>query len=138
MKRIFSSAAVALVILLLCGLTPPSTHAQSTASMNVESAVVCKSVVDREAMESGSSFPASVEKLYCFSKIIGIQNPTEIVHVWYHGEMERARMSLAVHPPAWRTYSLKNIHANELGAWRIEILDLSGNILKTIHFEITP
>ena len=138
MERIFSLSAVSMAIITLCGLIPVSTHAQSAGSMTVESVAVCKNVVHREAIEAGSSFPASVGKLYCFSKIAGIQNPAEIVHVWYHGDAERARVFLAVHPPAWRTYSSKTIQTNELGAWRIEILDGSGNILKTVQFEITP
>jgi hypothetical protein len=138
MKRIFSLSTVSMAIISLCGFIPVSIHAQSAGSVTVVSAAVCKSVVDREAFEAGSSFPASVGKLYCFSKIADVQNPAEIVHVWYHGDAERARISLAVQPPAWRTYSSKTIRATELGGWRIEILDGSGNILKTVRFEITP
>jgi hypothetical protein len=138
MKRIFLLSAVSMAIICLCGLVSVSSHAQSAGSMMVDSAAVCRGVLDRQAIDAGSSFPASVGKLYCFCKIAGIQNPTEIVHVWFHGDTERARISLAVQPPAWRTYSSKTIHSTALGAWRIEILDGSGNILKTVRFEITP
>jgi hypothetical protein len=138
MKRFFLFSAFSMAAISFCGLIPVSIHAQSTGSMTVDSATVCKGVLDRQAIEAGSSFPASVGKLYCFSKITGIQNPTEIVHVWFHGDTERARISLAVQPPAWRTYSVKTIHSTALGAWRIEILDGSGNVLTTVRFEITP
>jgi len=71
------------------------------------------------------------------SNIAGIQNPTKIVHAWYYGETQRARVTLGVNPPKWRTYSSKIIQAHEIGAWRVEILDASGNLMETVRFEIT-
>jgi hypothetical protein len=106
-------------------------------ALSVESASVCTGVADREPVDAGTSFSVSLGKLYCFSKIADIQAATEIVHVWYYGETERARVSLGVNPPAWRTYSSKVIQAHEVGSWRVEILDSSGNLLETIKFETT-
>ena len=63
--------------------------------------------------------------------------PTEVVHVWSYGDVERARVSLAVKAAAWRTYSSKVIQSHEIGPWRVDVLDTSGNLLETINFEIT-
>jgi hypothetical protein len=59
------------------------------------------------------------------------------VHVWSYGDVERARVSLAVNSNTWRTYSSKAIQAHEIGSWRVDVLDTSGNLLETVNFEIT-
>ncbi len=137
MKRFVFSSGAWLTILSLCLFIPFSSHAQQAGALIVESASICTGVANREAVDAGTSFSVSVGKLYCFSKIANIQEPTEIVHVWYYGETERARLSLGVNPPAWRTYSSKIIQAHEVGSWRVEILDASGHLLETAKFELT-
>lgn len=138
MKRFFFSSGVCMAIISLCLLIPFSSHAQQAGALSVESASICTGVANREAVDAGTSFAVSIGRLYCFSKIAGIQESTDIVHVWYYGETERARISLGVNPPAWRTLSSKIIQAHEIGAWRVEILDASGNLLETLKFETTP
>ena len=137
MKRFCFSSYVWLAIISLCLLIPFTSHAQQAGALNVESASICTGVANREAVDAGTSFAVSVGRLYCFSKLADIQESTDIVHVWYYGETERARISLGVNPPAWRTYSSKIIQAHEIGAWRVEILDASGNLLETLKFETT-
>ena len=137
MKRFFLSSGGCIAIVALCLLIPFASHAQQAAALSVEGASICTGVADREAVDAGTSFAVTVGRLYCFSKIAGIQESTEIVHVWYYGETERARVSLGVNPPAWRTHSSKIIQAHEIGSWRVEILDASGNLLETLKFETT-
>ena len=100
-------------------------------------AYLAPQAADRQPVEPGKSFSASVGKLYCYSRITEIKESTEIVHVWYYGDSERARITLGVNPPSWRTYSSKAIQAHEVGSWRVEILDASGNLLETLKFETT-
>ncbi len=137
MKRFFFTSGLCSAIISLCLLIPFSSHAQQAGALSVESASICTGVANREAVDAGTSFAVSVGRLYCFSKFADIQESTDIVHVWYYGETERARISLGVNPPAWRTYSSKIIQAHEIGAWRVEILDASGNLLETLKFETT-
>lgn len=137
MNRFILKFAVCAAIMSLSLIAPFSSQAQQDGTLKVDSALICKGVANREAVDAGTSFAASVGRLYCFNNIVDIQNSTEIVHVWYFGETQRARVSLAVNPPAWRTYSSKIIQAHEIGAWRVEILDGSGNLMETVHFEIT-
>ena len=137
MKRFLFSSGVCMAIITLCLLIPFSSSARQAGALNVESASICTGVANREAVDAGTRFAVSVGRLYCFSKLADIQERTEIVHVWYFGETERTRISLAVNPPAWRTYSSKIIQAHEVGAWRVKILDASGNLLETLKFETT-
>ena len=131
----FSGAIAALVFLCLL---IPAVEAQVTGTIEVAAAAICKNVVEREAIDVGNRFPNSVSRLYCFTKIIGATQPTEVVHVWRYGNEERARVSLAVKAATWRTYSSKAIQDHEMGLWQVQILDAAGNLLETIDFEITP
>lgn len=136
MKAMFSFTGAIVVIISMC-LLIPAVEAQVSDTLEVVAAAICKDVVDREAVDVGSSFSTSVPRLYCFTKIVGASQPTEVVHVWSYGDVERARISLAVNAATWRTYSSKAIQAHEIGTWRVDVLDSAGNLLETINFEIT-
>ena len=138
MKRIIFLSGVCFVVVSLCFWVPASIQAQQAGDVTAAAAVICKNVVDRQPVEPGRSFAFSVGKLYCYTKIENIRNATDIVHVWYYGDTQRARVTLNINPPSWRTYSSKIIQAHETGAWRVEILDTTGNLLETVRFEITP
>ena len=116
----------------------PAMQAQKPPELVVSVAAICKDVVDHEPVDSGNSFTADVGKLYCFTKITGAQSPTQVTHVWLFDGTERARVDLAVNAISWRTFSSKIIQEHELGAWRVDILDAAGNVLKTLDFEVTP
>ena len=116
----------------------PAMQAQETAELVVSVAAICKDVIDHEPVDSGTSFPATVGKLYCFTKITGAQSPTQVTHVWLFDGTERARVDLAVGAASWRTFSSKIIQEHELGAWRVDVLDPEGNVLKTLEFAVTP
>jgi hypothetical protein len=137
MKSMFSFPKVVVVLISMC-LLIPAVEAQVAGKIEVAAAAICKDVVDREAVDVGTRFPNSVPRLYCFTKIVGASQPTEVVHVWSYGDVERARISLAVKSSTWRTYSSKAIQAHEIGTWRVDVLDTAGNLLETINFEITP
>jgi len=134
MKKMVTLPVVLIVCVSLCALFPVSVLAEN---MEVSTSAVCQNVVNREVVSEASSFSASVGKLYCFSKIANIQSHTEVIHAWYFGDTQRARVTLNVNPPAWRTYSSKVIQPHEIGNWRVEILDPSGNLLETVRFEVT-
>ena len=136
MKLMFSFSKVVVVLISVC-LFIPTVEAQMQDKIEVADAAICKDVVDREAVDVGTRFPNSVQRLYCYTKIVGADQPTEIVHVWNHGDVERARITLSVKSSNWRTFSSKVIQAHEIGAWHVDVLDTAGNLLKTIDFEVT-
>ena len=153
-KHVFVFAMVAAMVMLLSGQlaaqtqgsapaqeTAPSqetTTVQEPSNLQVEVGAICKNVMDRAPVEAGSSFPASVGKLFCFTKITGALDPTHVTHVWSFDGSERARVELEVNSASWRTYSSKNIESHEVGAWRVEVVDSAGNVLQTLNFEVTP
>jgi hypothetical protein len=116
----------------------PAMQAQKASELEVSVAAICKDVVDHEPVGSGNSFTVNVGKLYCFTKITGAESPTHVTHVWLYDGTERARVELPVNSASWRTFSSKIIQEHELGAWRVDVLDAEGNVLKTLDFEVTP
>lgn len=114
----------------------PASEVQQDAQLEVSVAAICRDVLDREPDGYGTSFPVSVGKLYCFTKVTGAQSPTQITHVWFFDGNERARVDLVVKSSSWRTYSSKIIQPHEIGKWRVDVEDFAGNVLKTLEFEV--
>jgi hypothetical protein len=153
-KQVLVFAMVAAVLMLLSGQVAAQTQAsapaqettpaqeattvQEPSNLQVEVATISKDVIDRAPVEAGSSFPASVGKLFCFTKITGALPPTHVTHVWSFDGTERARVELEVNSASWRTYSSKIIENHEAGAWRVEVVDSAGNVLQTLNFAVTP
>jgi len=136
MKQMVTFPRTAVFLFLFCLIcTPQAGFAQAPDVLDVE-AVVCRDVVDRKPVGPETSFPSSVEKLYCFSKIIGAKTPTTVFHVWYYGNTEMFRISLPVNSASWRTFSMKSIRPHETGSWHVEILDSLENKLEVINFQI--
>ena len=136
MKKMVSFCGVIACLVSLC-LLIPAAGAQEGNKVQIVAAAICKDVVEREAVDVGTQFSGSVSRLYCFTKAVSTEIPAEIIHVWSFGDVERARVNLAVKANTWRTYSSKAIQSHEIGPWRVDVLDTSGNLLETINFEIT-
>ena len=137
MRKKISIKHLGIVALILAALILTiATTASAADSPQVETAVISSDVVDREPVNVGTRFQSAVGRLFCYTKIVGAEDPTEIAHVWYYGDVERARVSLSVKASTWRTYSSKLIQSHEIGNWRVEVLDSAGNVMETLQFEI--
>ena len=137
MKKLYYFLLV-LAILITIPLSQVVTgQAQETASLKVAVAAISTDVVDREPVGAGNVFEASLGKVYCFTTIIGAHSPTKITHVWYFGDIERARVNLSIKARSWRTYSSKVIQRHEIGDWHVDVLGPEGELLKTLQFKIT-
>ena len=137
MKKFSLQMTAVLVLITIFWCLPSAPNAQEADSLEVAVAAVCRDVIDREPVDAGISFPASVGTLYCFTKITGAQSPTQITHAWYYGADELARVDLDVKSDSWRTWSSKIIRGYEVGSWRVDVLDPAGTVLKSLQFEIT-
>lgn len=130
----FSSAVMAVMVILSSG-SVNQTHAQE---LTVEQTVICKNVVNRAPVDAGNSFATSIDKIFCFTKIVGANHPTEITHVWYFDGTERDRVTLAVGGSPWRTYSSKRLRPSDVGSWHVDVLDAGGNMLDRVAFNVVP
>ncbi|MFQ5586751.1 MAG: DUF2914 domain-containing protein [Thermodesulfobacteriota bacterium] len=102
---------------------------------SVEAAVVGTGVESLTPIGAAESFPSSVERVYCYSKILDGEGTT-ITHRWYYGENVVAEVPLAIGSPRFRTYSYKTILPHYAGNWKVEIVSEEGEILETLAFTI--
>jgi len=137
MKKLFSTITVVAFLTVFMSLSV-RLSAQQITTLEVRVSAICENVHDLEPEGVGVSFDPSVGKLYCFTKVIGALTPTQIAHVWYFNDTERARINLSVNSPSWRTCSSKIIQSHEIGSWRVDVLNSDGNILKMIQFIVKP
>lgn len=108
------------------------------AGLGVDTMAVCTAVEDRSPVGAATEFENTVGALYCFTKITGASDSTSVVHVWYYGDKEIARVNMAVNSAEWRTWSSKRILAEWTGAWRIDVESSDGTVLKSAGFTVKP
>ncbi len=128
MSRIFMTA---LLVLFAFG----SAGAQS---ISIQEMVFCRSIEEREPVDSDSLFTDTVGQVYCFTKVTGATDTTTIYHVWYHEDEEMARVELTVRSSPWRTWSSKQILKEWDGIWRVDILLPEGRLLRSKEFLVKP
>lgn len=111
----------------------------SPTGLHVVRAYVCKGIEESEPTEAGRSFIAAADgvwRLCCFSEIGGVAGSDTIVHVWYWGDREMARVELPVKAPRWRTWSNKRIMDEWRGEWHVDITDRQGTVLHRLEFSV--
>jgi hypothetical protein len=110
--------------------------AQEAPGLKIARLVLGTGVENREPVGVSETFPASIEKVYCFLEATDISQDTEVSFVWYHGEKEMGKTTLPLKMGSrWRTYASKNL--GELkGEWKVEIRDAAGNVLKDVQFKV--
>ena len=136
MKRFSSWFMIMIALFILCTVFTVEAQSQDMESVQVVEGTICTDVADRNCINSSTRFTAPVDKLFCFTKIVGAQNNTYVTHVWYFGETERARVGLDVRSGSWRTYSSKIIQPHEIGDWHVDVLGEDGQLLMVIPFEV--
>ncbi len=104
--------------------------------VEVRTGVMTTAIEQRAPIDEVEVFPAADGQLSCFTQITGVSEPTEIVHLWYKGEELMSRVVLPVKSTNWRTWSTKSFLPDWQGAWRVEIRDAAGTLLKTLQFEL--
>ena len=104
--------------------------------VTVESIEFGTDVQDRQIVGANTSFDTDVERVYCFTRITGVQENATIAHIWYHNDEERARVDLPVRSADWRTWSSKTILPSWTGKWSVDVVGPNGEVLATESFTI--
>lgn len=136
MKRSHAFAFLVPCFVLALVLVGDAANCQEIIPITVKNAAICLDVVDRACVDPNDVFPAQVGRLYCFTRVFGAQEDIEITHVWYFGDIERARVTLHIHSVNFRTWSSKIIQPHEIGNWHVDVLGPGDKLLKTVPFEI--
>jgi hypothetical protein len=116
--------------LLLCCLP------MTALAMEVREAVITTQVIDRAPVDAVQTYPSSVERLFCFTRVTGAVADTSITHVWYLRGVKMSRIELPVRSGDWRAWSQKTILPGSAGDWKVDVLGPEGNLLKSISFTL--
>ena len=138
MKRIFSQTGFLFFVVTVLFVIPLIAQAKDNSPLTVFRSSICYNIVEHEPLDIGTTFTNDVNKVYCFSEIMGAKTKTHITHVWYYMGAERARKQLRVDDTRWRTFSSKLIQSYETGSWEVKIIDADEKLLKILKFNITP
>jgi len=111
--------------------------AQDTQQLKVENMEICSAVEDRQPTGADTTFSATLEELYCFTKLVGAEGETSVSHVWYMGDEEKAKVDLSVKSENWRTWSSKKIIPEWAGSWRVDVVSADGEILASKEFTVS-
>jgi hypothetical protein len=105
-------------------------------SLSVQEMLVVTDIEKLKPIGVAESFPATVGKLFCFTKITGARTGTLVRHLWFYGDRLMSMVSLPVKQTSWRTYSLQSIQPRWTGAWRVDVTAEDGTLLKSVSFTI--
>lgn len=122
-----------MVLLVVCCAAAFSVQA---AEFEVVDATMTTAIENRMPVDSIEVYPADYGKLYCFTRIVGATEPTQITHVWFYEEQEMARVALSVQSADWRTFSSKRFLPQWDGQWSVMIEDSQGMVLKEVFFQL--
>jgi len=106
------------------------------SSIRIEDPAICQGVVNRTPVEQGDVFPGDVKKLFCFTRVVGAKEDTEVIHEWYYKGRIISRVFLPVKSVSWRTHSSKTILPEYTGEWKVEVMSKDGELLKQIYFAV--
>ncbi len=123
-------------IFTLAIATAVAAQEQMAAQLDVAESAISTQVADRQPVDNVTSVPADVGRVYCWTRVVGAQAEVEVVHVWYHNDMEMARVPLRVGSDNWRTWSSKNIEPSWTGQWRVDVEAADGTVIESISFTV--
>ena len=132
-RRLFFVLLSILVLSVICFAQENPAEDQKLIAEEIK---ICTAIEDREPVGVDTIFADSLEKLYCFTKIVGATDTTSIYHVWYFGDEEKAKVNLPIKSSSWRTWSSKIIAKDWMGKWHVEITTEEGDLLGKKEFEI--
>jgi len=104
----------------------------------VSRAVLTRKVVEREPV---NVFKADIrlteftDTLTFFSELKNLQGQS-IRHIWRYDDQVMASIELKVTTPRYRTYSNKHILPEQIGYWRVDVVDEQDHLLAQKEFRI--
>ncbi len=103
----------------------------------LKSVVMCEDIRNLKPLNKAVVFSQSIGSVSCFSVFDPVPIKTVIYHLWYHRDKLSSRKKLHIRPPRWSSVSSIQLRECDQGPWRVEVVDSTGKIHKTVRFSIT-
>jgi hypothetical protein len=124
-----------LMFVFFCAATVGAQGEKPADALKVE-AKLCTGVQDRLPVGEATTFPATVDQVYLWTKIIGASGEITVKHVWVHNGKEMTTVDLPVKTAAYRTWSAKKILPHWTGQWEVRVVGPDGTTLATVPFTV--
>lgn len=86
--------------------------------------------IDHVWLAQGASQP-----IYFFLHLRGLKGKEASIN-WFYQNKEVAKIPLVIEDDNWRTHSNKMLNKTQVGQWRVEVQDQSGNLLAERAFTV--
>jgi len=105
--------------------------------LNVKQISICKNIQNRQPVQSGNTFSASVDSIFCYTLLSNTGGKQHLSHIWEYDNKVMSEISYSVkHSLNWRSWTRKTILPHQTGLWSVSVKDSSGKIIKKIQFNI--
>ena len=107
--------------------------AEQPKAVDIEKIAVGTAIDNKELTGTAKEFDASMNRVYCWTKVTASNPPTKINHVWYAEDKQEAEVPLEIKYSSMRTWSSKNVWP---GRWKVEVTSDSGEVLSSTDFTV--
>ena len=108
-----------------------------SSNLKLKEIMICRGVYKRNPIKPGFKFTNNVDSLFCYTKISNSGSKQEIKHVWYYQDKLITSVAYNIKTSYnYRSWSRKNISPNQVGKWRVDVIDSKDNILGSRKFDI--
>ena len=112
----------------------PRKQAETADDVSVSKIAICEDVQERVPVGESESFSSGIGQLWCFTRVMNAEAPTQIYHRWYVGDEMVDEIAINVGGKQWRCWSTKTILPSWTGSCRVEILTEEGDLISTKEF----
>lgn len=99
----------------------------------VTRAVFTRNVVNREPVDNLDSVPGNLNFLYYFTELKGFTGAV-VTHRWEHEGRVVDETRFQVGGPRWRVWSSRPLPPDQIGQWRVSVLDIQGRVVTVSDF----
>ena len=118
-------------------LFPFTVSSQSGRPIVLIEAVMCEDIKGGTPQDPTTVFSIERRTAVCFTAFDPVPQQTVVYHHWFHRDKPSAKIKLTLKPPRWSSYSSIQLRAEDIGPWRVEIIDAQGNIYHVLRFSVT-
>ena len=125
------------VFLLLPFQTKTTVFGAEPSQLQLFQALMAEDIFSNAPRNPTTVFSIEQKKAVCYTSFSQVPQKLIVYHNWYHRDVPSAKIRLTLKPPSWSTYSSIELNQSDIGPWRVEITDESGNVLDVLRFSVT-
>ncbi len=108
-----------------------------TKKLKLNEIMICRDIYKRNPVKPGIDFINTVDTLFCYTKISNSGLKQQVRHVWFFNNKEMTTVKYNIKPSFnYRSWSRKKIMKNQIGEWRVDVVDSNNELLGSINFNV--